>query len=177
MSLASFDKVYEAYHQLVDIENKLTTCRTHDEYHWQPIKLIQAYAFAIQAITNKSIVRTSEWPRQSGASTTALSLAVSSKGVIICQADARAAKYATRRILNAFSEIDHVDIRGVEWYHEKVMWATNFGHNFYGQQRPELVIVDSEAAYVKDREYTIAKLSKFGCGVLVLEGPKLTNFI
>ncbi len=184
MPLAPFNEVYEAYFRVVAVEHASTMSGRRavpfEDFEWQPLKLIQAYALAAQAIETGSVARTSHWARQTGASTTAAALVVPSDGVVVLQADIPAARHSSRRILNAFpEERENVRTKMGSGYHNKVWWTSDIEYSRRGMPRPELVVVDSEMAYVRyhDRETVVDDLARQGIAVLVLDSPKQPLYV
>lgn len=185
MALAPFNEVYEAYHRIVCVENRLTMSGSRGlpyvEFDCHPLKLIQAYALAISAVQDGGVVRTPVWNRQTGASTFACALVATSRDVTVLQADTQAMRHATRRLLNAFpSELKSISGNGspVAWYHDRVLSASTIDRRgLHGRVLPKLVVVDSEAAYMREREEAIERVASLGVAVLVLEGPTPPRFI
>lgn len=171
MPLASFDVVYRAYACIVEKNSVYGRPQPFVDFSHQPYRLLEAYALAWQATIDKSLAYTSHWGRQTGATTAALAMAMTTTDVTLLVSDMRRAKDVTRTLFRAFNKESgnihsHLQPNVV---HKNVWWMTGVRHCVHGRQ-PSLVVVDSETAWRKERDQAIGDLRSFlQCGVLVLD--------
>lgn len=171
MLLASFGDVYECYRRIVESERK----SADDDFPHQPYKLLETYAKACDAVENVTNVVTSIWERQSGASTTALALAMCAPDAIVLTADFCMAQHQTNRLFRAFpNEANNVRKNtGAARISSKLWYMTALDHRMIAQH-PKLVIVDSECAYRKERDAAVRDVQRYvNCAVVVLDGPEM----
>jgi hypothetical protein len=167
--LATFDTVYRAYAHIV--ERNAYRRGPFVEFPHQPYRLLEAYALAWQAAKDKSLLYTSHWGRQEGATTSAIAMTMTSTGVTHLVSDMRRARDTTNMVFKSFSGEggnihSHLQPNIV---HKNIWWMTGVRHCVHARQ-PELVIVDSETAWRKERDQTIGDLRSFlKCGVLVMD--------
>lgn len=179
MPLASFDVVYRTYIKLVELQSHVPSGPNFKDFPHQPVKLLEAYSLAWKAIKDKELIYTSEWQRQEGASTTAMALAMTTDNATMLVSDMARAKDTTRKILQTFQKESgklhpHLQPNVV---HLNVWWMTGVRHCVHSRQ-PELVIVDSETAWRRDRDQSIDELRNFlKSGVLVLDAPTPSFFL
>lgn len=169
--LAGFDVVYRCYDQLARYcHDNTMSGHEYQEFAWQPHRLLEAYAMGWRAIEDKTVVRTPEWPRQHGATTTALSLMLADEGVVMLSSDTPMARYVSRMAMGAFRKETKQRRRGVKpnIIHDRVWWTSGVLQCAQGSGLPKLVVVDSDAAYSKNREQAIEFVQNLGCPVLVL---------
>lgn len=177
MTLATFDEVYRAYVNIV--ESNSPHGSVYQDFPHQPYKLLEAYALGWQAEQKNELLYTSLWERQQGATSAAIALAMTSSDVYVFVSDTRRAKDVTTKIFRAFQKQSghihsHIQPNVI---HKKVWWMTGL-HQCATGRRPDLVIVDSETAYRKDRDQAIDDLRRFfKCGILVLDAPKPLSLI
>lgn len=177
MRLANFGAVYDCYRQLIERDSKyIPTCV--DDFEWQPRRLLEAYALAERAIEDKSVLHTAPWERQSGATTTALALMLTTSNVVILKADMRGAKHISNIMMRTFSgqSLNALERVKPNVVHKSVWWVTGLYECMMGQH-PDLVIVDSETAWRRERDQAISTVSMLNCGVLVLDGPSGIDFV
>jgi len=175
MPLGDFDVVYRNYHNVVKFEQeRIRGQSTYEEFAWQPYRLLEAYSLAHHCIEDKSVLYTTQWDRQSGATTSAIAMLMTCKDIVMLVSDTRTAKSTSSRIFRAFQkQSGHIHSHVRPSVIHKQLWWTSGLHQCAIGNRPELVIVDSETAYRKDRDQAIDDLqSFFKCGILVLDAPR-----
>ncbi len=177
MGLASFDQVYRAYASVVEANSPRGS--TYNDFSHQPYKLLEAYALGWQAERENELQRTSEWNRQQGATTAAVALAMTGDDIFVLVSCLQRAKSMTTKIFKTFQKQSghihsHIQPNVI---HKKIWWMTGL-HQCATGHRPDLVIVDSETAYRKDRDQAVDDLRRFfKCGILVLDAPKPFSLI
>lgn len=173
MPLATFDVVYRAYAQIV--EKSCSYGRAYEDFPHQPYKLLEAYSLAWLAEREKGLYFTSHWERQQGASTAALAMVMASQNVYVVVSDTRLAKNITNKAFKAFPKQGgniHSHVRP-NVIHKNVWWMSGL-RNCVLSNQPDLVVVDSETAYRKDRDQAIDDLQRFlRCGIVVLDALNL----
>lgn len=183
MNIADYSLVYHRYDQLARhcYANTMSSGRgvEYEEFSWQPYKLLEAYALGVRAIEEKSIVRTSDWKRQSGATTVACALMLADKDIVMLASDLPAARHASRMVMSAYNQETknrRFDV-GQSIIHDKVRWTSKVKQDLHGQPLPKLIVVDSDTAYARGRDETIEFINSVGCAVLVLSAPPPWQFI
>lgn len=160
--LPSFDVVYDRFDALVRHE-KRNTGTNHELTEVAIRKLVEAYAIACDAIDEKSIRRTSPWPRQSGASAVAIALLVENPDVVIVNHAWNSSNNVAKRV-SCFSLTEQKNI--VDRKHSRCFALTE--DNVRLGIRPKLVIFDSCTAFRDGIEGHIREVHDlYQCGILV----------
>ncbi len=160
--LPTFDVIYDRFDALIRHERQRLT-GTHRELTDVAIyRLVEAYAVACGAIEEKSVRRTSAWPRQSGASATAIALLVENADVFIVNHAWNSSNNTAKRVSN-FSLTEQKNM--IDRKHARCIALTDA--TMPVGVRPKLIIFDSCTAFRDKIEWHIQEAhDMYQCGVL-----------
>lgn len=161
--LPSFDVIYDRFDALIRHEDKIIG-RSFEELNEITIsRLVEAYAVACGAIEEKSVRRTSSWPRQSGASATAIAMLVENPNIVIMNHAWNATVNVSRRI-KSFSLTEEKNV--IDQKHVRCLALTDTARKL--QVRPKLVIFDSCTTFRDGIEDRIQEAhDMYQCGILI----------
>jgi hypothetical protein len=161
VTLANFDQVYACYDRLAR-DQCAKRGGEYQEFAWQPYRLLEAYAMGIRAMESGSIVHTSEWGRQQGATTTAIALVLACDQIAMLTTNKFQAWCASQIIAN-FSLKERI-----EDIHSKVWWESSVRQRVHRLSGVKLIVVDSHCPHAAQCKEAIEFIRIIGCAVLVL---------